>query len=124
MELSGKLAFQPDVLLATERIVANAVTTWMNARTGGKTGGILVRHRFGSTLNLHIHAHLLVVDGGYTMDERGCTFRAAPAIREDALNTLAQTIRARIHGLFKRRGLLQHDDVNNETPELDARAMC
>ena len=64
-ELNGPLAFQPGFLAATERIVVDALCRWRRARAGGKSqvGGIHVRHRFGGSLNLHIHGNLLLMDG-------------------------------------------------------------
>ena len=48
------------------RIVKDAITRWQGARSeSGKAGGIIIRHRFGGSVNVHNHAHLLMLDGGY-----------------------------------------------------------
>jgi len=49
LELNGPLAFQPGFLVATERMVVDALRPWQKARAGGDTqvDGIHVRHRFG-----------------------------------------------------------------------------
>ena len=120
------LAFRPELLTAVERVATGALTAWMKARCGGgQTGGVLVRHRFGNSLNLHIHSHLLMMDGGYV--ERGdgtLESRAGGPVTEQELVGLAGKIRARIMTLLKRRGLLRRDEVNNEPPRQDALDAC
>jgi hypothetical protein len=86
--LNGPLAFQPGFLAATERIVVDALSRWQKARAGGKArvGGIHVRHRFGGSLNLHIHGHLLLTDGVYRKDDDGnLIFTPTPSPREEEL---------------------------------------
>ncbi|MEW5855000.1 MAG: transposase zinc-binding domain-containing protein, partial [Myxococcota bacterium] len=51
-ELMGRLAFRPDLLCAVERIVMDAISRFI-APQGTQGGGVLVRHRFGGSLNLH-----------------------------------------------------------------------
>jgi len=126
-EYLRKLAFQPSLLAAVERIAADAVKTWMMARCGGgEAGGVLVRHRFGGSLNLHLHAHLLVMDGVYRRDaDGGMVFEAAAPPQRAELEELAGNIHGRIITLMQRRGLLAAGDgVNNEPPEVDTLAAC
>jgi len=126
-ELNGPLAFQPGFLAATERIVVDALCRWQKARAGGKAqvGGIHVRHRFGGSLNLHIHGHLLLMDGVYRKDADGkLTFTQTPPPREEELKTLAETIHRRLSGLMKRRGMVRTQDTSNEEQQLDALASC
>lgn len=70
---NGPLAFQPGFLTATERLVVDVLCRWQKARAGGKSqvGGIHVRHRFGGSLNLHVHGHFLFMDGVYRKDDDG-----------------------------------------------------
>jgi hypothetical protein len=43
-------------------------------------------HRFGSTLNAHLHFHCVVIDGVFTPDRaRGVTFHAATGLDERAI---------------------------------------
>ncbi len=53
--------------------VVDAVRRWQQARAGGngQVGGIHVRYRFGGSLKLHIHRHMLLMDGVYRKDDGG-----------------------------------------------------
>ena len=126
-ELNGPLAFQPGLLSATERIVVDALCRWQKARAGGngQVGGIHVRHRFGGSLNLHIHGHVLLMDGVFRKDDDGTlAFAQTAPPREDELRTLAETIHRRLLGLMRRRGMLRKDTTSNEEQQLDALAAC
>ena len=126
LELGGKLAFQPELLAAVERIATKAMTAWMKARSGGgHAGGVWVRHRFGGSLNLHLHGHVLFLDGSYvTGDDGVLRFQPAPPLTKRDLEEVGETIHPRIMALLKRRGLLKNDDVNNEAQQLDALGAC
>ena len=120
------LAFNADLLKAAERIVTDAITRWQSARSDdGKSGGILIRHRFGGSLNVHIHAHLLVLDGGYRRGADGALYfeQSAPPQAHE-LEKLAANIHSRLMGLCKRRNLFADDGVNNEEAQLDALSAC
>ena len=125
MEINRRLAFQPELVRAAERIAMDELRLWAESTTGGKGGGVLVRHRFGSSLNLHMHAHVLLLDGSYVENDEGTlTFTPARAPTEKEVERVATRIRERLRVLFKRRGLDTHDPVNNEQPELTALQMC
>jgi hypothetical protein len=48
-EMNGKLAFQPQLISAVERVVMRVLSRWYRDRGGGgQPGGLLVRHRFGN----------------------------------------------------------------------------
>ena len=74
-ELSGLAATRPDVLASLCRLLNEAISlhyrTWAKSAgyTGAQTGAVSFVHRFGSSLNLHIHFHVIVLDGVY--DARG-----------------------------------------------------
>ncbi|MBI5493935.1 MAG: transposase [Deltaproteobacteria bacterium] len=124
-QMNGALAFKPDLLAAGERMVTDALCRWQKARADdddGKPGGVLVRQRFGGSLNLHVHAHLLVMDGVYRRNAGGAlVFVRAPEPTPDELSALAASIRRRMDTLFKRRGLIRQDDDTGNLPEqLDA----
>jgi hypothetical protein len=125
-ELGGMLAFQPDLLLAVERLVTDALCRWQADRGNGKPGGIFVRHRFGSGLNLTLHGHVLLVDGVYRTSESGeLQFVPTQAPTQAELQSLAENIHRRLLTLLRRRGLLREDThENNEQLELDALLSC
>jgi len=124
-ELNGKLAFQPALLSATERVVMGVLSDWQQARGGGQSGGVLVRHRFGSALNVQVHCHILMTDGVYCSGADGVpVFEQTREPAQTELDTLATTLRGRLHTLFKRRGLLGKHDDSNLPEQLDALGAC
>lgn len=127
-ELNGILAFQPEVCSAVEGLVMRMVAQFMRGKSGGgQAGGVLVRHRFGSSINLHIHAHLLVVDGTYEVVDGKVRFRAAPGLTAQELADFAARLHARLWRLLQRRGALParaDDDGGNLQLPLGALGSC
>ncbi len=58
-----------------QRATAGASTTTAAA---GRSGGVLFVHRFGATLNAHVHLHLCMLDGVVAQGRQGLVFRGAP----------------------------------------------
>ena len=62
-----------------------------------ETGAITFVQRFGSSANLHIHAHVLVMDGVFTAAESGeLTFHKLPAPSDRELQALLAVVRQRV----------------------------
>jgi hypothetical protein len=79
-----------------------------------KLGAVSFIQRFGSRLNLHIHFHCVVFDGVFYTDQKG-TLQFADVYnfgKEDTDHVEAR-VRQRVLSLFKRRGLLSEDEVEN-----------
>jgi hypothetical protein len=58
--------------------------------------------RFGSSINLHIHWHLVVSDGTFTTQDGRLSFRPAPPPSAEQIEQLTQALRRRIlKTLFK-----------------------
>ena len=127
-ELNGILAFQPEVCSAVEGLVMRMVAKLMKRKAGGaQAGGILVRHRFGSSVNLHIHVHLLVVDGTYDVVDGELRFRPAPELTTADLAGFATELHTRLWRLLQRRGALPtraDDDGGNLQLPLGALGSC
>jgi hypothetical protein len=69
--------------------------------------------RFGSSLNLNIHVHMLFLDGVYIEDNYGTSrFRRIKAPTSDELSRLTQTIAHRVGRYLERRDLLERDAGN------------
>ena len=69
-------------------------------------------HRFGSALNAHPHLHLILIDG--VIAARGDTLCFHPAhLNPNDAKSLREAIRTRVLRLFKRRGLLDSDVIDN-----------
>ena len=67
-------ATRPAVLTQVLGIVYRAVSTFLvrgaglRVGAGARTGAVTLIQRFGSTLNLNVHLHMLFVDGVYTFE--------------------------------------------------------
>jgi Transposase zinc-binding domain/Putative transposase len=65
-ELRFLAAFKADVLRQMARLLSETIARWQKDRSGhpdAGTGAIVFVQRFGSSLNLHVHYHLVVPDG-------------------------------------------------------------
>lgn len=81
---------------------------------GGQTGAVTFVQRFGSAANLHVHAHVLVMDGVFTQSSDGeLTFHKLPAPSDRELHDLLATVRRRVIRHPRRHGWL--DDMERDT---------
>ena len=77
-----------------------------------RLGAVAFIHRFGSTLNAHLHFHCVVIDGVFDTAAAGAIiFHAATALDPHAIAAVATQVRQRLLRLFVRRGLLPGDDA-------------
>ncbi len=67
-------------------------------------------HRFGATLNAHVHLHLCIRDGVVVQGRQGLVFRRAE-VDEACVERVQAAVRQRVLGLFERRGLLSRETV-------------
>jgi pyruvate/2-oxoglutarate dehydrogenase complex dihydrolipoamide acyltransferase (E2) component len=69
--------------------------------------------RFGSSLNLNIHFHMILPDGVYLpVDGAAPVFRHVPRPTGAELQVLVQQIAARVGRLLERRGIVERDIEN------------
>jgi hypothetical protein len=79
--------------------------------------------RFGSSLNVNPHVHVLMLDGVYVDGDEGPRFVPAPPLTDDDVQQIVQTSARRIIRLCARRGLLDDspmDPLNDQAPVLAA----
>ncbi len=69
-------------------------------------GSVTLVQRFGSSLNLHPHVHVLMLDGVYVDGEETPVFVAAPPLSDQAVQQIVETSARRIIRLCRKRGLL------------------
>jgi len=68
-------------------------------------------HRFGSSLNLHTHFHVCVIDGVFESDAQdGVCFFAVEELDAQDTATVQGRVRRRILRAFVRRGILDKDE--------------
>ena len=79
-----------------------------------KPGGVSFIHRFGASLNVHLHFHCVVMEGLFLADEdNNLSYQAVKGLTQDDINEVQQRARVRILKAFKRWELLQDYDVEN-----------
>ena len=98
------------------------ILRFLGQRSGGKSGGLIVNHRFGSGLNIAPHLHFLLLDGGYE-DSEAPAFHAAPPLRQEELQALATRMAHGLVRILKRHKLLADDGATAQL-ELDALGAC
>jgi hypothetical protein len=80
-----------------------------NATAG--LGAVAFFHRFGSTLNAHMHFHCAVIDGVFDAAAGGVVFHAAAGLDATAITQVQAQGRRRLLRVFVRRSLPQCDDA-------------
>jgi hypothetical protein len=107
-----------DLQGAALRLFLRAVEQCLRAHSPGSSpaarlGAVAFIHRFGSSLNAHLHFHCVVIGGVFEpAPAGGVVFRAATGL--DANNTIATVqacVRRQLLRVFVRRGLLPRDDA-------------
>ncbi len=106
------LAAQPRVLTEVLAIVQRGISTFLvrhsgfTVASGARTGAVTLIQRFGSSLNLNIHLHMLFLDGAYRFAGGKASFYRARRSTRDELAKLLDALSRRIVRLLERRGLL------------------
>ena len=120
------LARRPSLCRAVRRVFLRAVFGFYRQRAaaegieGGRCGAVNRLQRFGSSLNLNVHFHALVLDGVYTASSAFAAplFHEATRIDDEHVERLVETIRDRVLRLLRRRGLLTDEgDMSGEGEE-------
>jgi hypothetical protein len=125
-ELRRLAAFKADVLTAIASIFVDAV--FANYRTRAKRGGVddpqcgsvNFVQRFGS-LNLHVHFHLVVLDGVFPRDAQGrLVFHPAAAPTPEDLDAIVGRTARRTMTWLRKHGYLDDSPLEARSNELPA----
>ena len=107
-ELRRMAAFRADVLTALGRLFVDEIFRAMNTRSRDVEGGaVTFVQRFGGSLNLNVHFHVLVLDGAYVRREGTVRFREHPAPSRDQIERVAKRVHGRAVKWLRRHGLLR-----------------
>ena len=110
-------------------IVLRAITSFLKkkakkqgARGKLQTGAITLIQRFGGSINLNPHFHMLVLDGAYAVTEAGKIpqFHWIDHLSDEEVAALVKTIAIRIVRYLKRQGHFRDDSeylAQNSVPE-------
>jgi hypothetical protein len=104
-------AAHPDLLSPLLQIIHRVIATFLLEQAGlqrgqAHTGAVTLVQRFGSTANLNIHLHCLVLDGVYCSSEAVPVFHEVRGPTAAELETLLSRIIQRILKLLTRTGYL------------------
>ena len=123
-ELRGLLAAKAPVLSCVLRLFLRMVTAWYEraAKQAGlasaKTGAIAFPQRFGGSLNLNVHFHVVFLDGVFAKDNDGkLAFHPLQAPSQTEIATLVADIGRRVKNLLRRRGLLRNKPVDADNQD-------
>jgi hypothetical protein len=105
-----------DLQGAALRLFLRAVESCLRAHSPGsgpaaRLGAVAFIHRFGSTLNPHLHFHCAVIEGVFEPAAGGVVFHAATGLDATAITQVQAQVRRRLLRVFVRRGLLPGDDA-------------
>ena len=79
-----------------------------------KLGGVSFIHRFGASLNVHLHFHCVVVEGFFIADSGGdLQFQSIQNITDKDIREVQERVRQRVLKGFKRWKLLKDYEVEN-----------
>jgi hypothetical protein len=87
------------------------------ASAQARFGAVSFIHRFGASLNRHVHYHCCVIDGVFEpVEEAGdvpqsVRFRPAAELTPEAVAAITEQVRVRVLRWFARSGLIERDDV-------------
>jgi hypothetical protein len=87
-------------------------------------GAVSFVHRFGASLNRHLHDHCCILDGVFEPPATGgVQFRQAAALTPDAVASITEQARRRVVRGFAHRGLLEpvSDRRLDAWPEVSAK---
>ncbi len=77
-------------------------------------GAVSFVHRFGASLNRHLHYHCCILDGVFDpLQAGGVQFRQASAPTPEEVAAIEQQVRRRVLRWFSRHGLLDPDDARD-----------
>ena len=114
-------AFRAEVLTALSSLFVEEIFRATGARTANTEGGaITFVQRFGGSLNLNVHFHVVVVDGAFERTPNGATFRESAAPTQEAIERVARRVYDRALRWLRRNGHLddrEPEDRSNANEE-------
>ena len=117
------LARHPHLVRGVVGIAWRAVFAYQARRaaaaghTGGRCGAVTAIQRFGSALNLNVHAHGLLLDGVYVEEGEELRFVRLPPPTTEEVEELVVTVAARCERWLRSQGF--GDEELSEQPEED-----
>jgi len=76
-------------------------------------GAITFIQRFGSSLNLHVHYHTIIIEGLFYPDGDQLVFNQVKHFGPEDAEAIQLNVRKRVVRLFMRHNLLTEDQASN-----------
>jgi len=110
----------PSKLLAiTLRCLTGRTRRKVQASGGGegiKSGAVTLIQRFGGSLNLNVHFHMLILEGGYRGSGAGLEFVRCPAPSSEEVGKLLKSLSTGILRWLVRQGYYEGDGLSQAFP--------
>jgi len=109
------MASHPKVQSVVLAITLRTITGWLKKKakaqglTGVKTGAVTLIQRFGGSINLNLHFHMIVMEGVYAGEDP--TFHKLSPPTDDEVKLLVQQLSVRILRWLIRRGYFDTNDL-------------
>ena len=109
-------AKDPKLMGDVLNLVHRAISTYLikkaglKKKSGAKTGSVTFIQRFGGSLNLNIHFHIMYLNGVYTFEQEKPHFHFISPPTQLELDNLLKTIAQRTVKLLEKRGLIVQDE--------------
>jgi len=119
--MAAKPKLQTKILEIVIRSINGYYKTSLRKKYGLKSlklGAVTLIQRFGSSLNLNIHLHILFVDGGYEINGEKKVFYKLPSPTNDDIKELVEKISMRVIRYLRRKGYL--DGAYDDTLQFDS----
>ncbi len=110
---------EPKAVTAVLHILLRVVEAHLRRSSPGASaqarfGAVSFVHRFGASLNRHLHYHCCILDGVFDpLQAGGVQFRQASAPTPEVVAAIEQQVRRRVLRWFSRHGLLDPDDARD-----------
>lgn len=78
-----------------------------------KIGGVSFLHRFGASLNIHVHFHCVIIEGVFVNNNGTITFHKLAPLSQDDILEVEERVRIRVLKSFKRHDQLDMKQWDN-----------
>jgi hypothetical protein len=117
------LAKNPKIQARVLAIVHRAITSFIRRKAKAKglraplqPGAVTLIQRFGGSLNLNVHFHMLFLEGGFYQTEQGPKLWWIDPPTDSEIQTLVVTVSTRVIRFLKKKGYFQNE-IDSAVPE-------
>lgn len=110
---------QSKVLTIVHRVIAASIkkkASQRGLRTPLQPGAVTLIQRFGGSLNLNVHYHMLFLEGGFIETERGPRLWWVSPPSDEEIKEIVIRIASRVIRFLKKRGYFR-DEIDSALPE-------